>query len=133
MLFLYAFGTSIENKLGRVRFLVLYFGAGFTGSLFFSLYPNTTLPVIGSSGAISGLLAAYLIIYPKAKFLSLWIILWMVSFIFVPAWIYISFWILEQLASFALVRNADIAYQSHIGGIVFGILFAIYYKLRYNR
>ncbi len=128
MLYLYVFGAPVEIKVGKIAFLVLYFQSGVTGFLFYYLFANSNLPVIGASGAISGLIVAYLFFFPKSKIFSFWLIFWIIRFIYVPAWIFIGSWIISQMISLMLIQKSEIAYQAHLGGIIFGILFYVFYK-----
>jgi len=127
MLYLYVFGTPLENKIGKFKFLLIYFISGIAGFYLYYLTAATNLPVIGASGAISGVIAAYLVLLPKSKILSLWPILWIIRLIYIPAWIFIGFWIVSQLISLTLLQGDGIAYQSHIGGIIIGLIIGLIY------
>ena len=121
MLFLFAFGISLENILGKAWFIMLYYAAGITGWACYYYFSSSELPAVGASGAISGLMASYLILFPKARFLSVWFILWVVRFLYVPAWIYITFWIILQMCSFLFISGSDVAYEAHVGGVACGL------------
>jgi len=119
MLFLWVFGNNIEDRLGPLRYLVFYLAAGIVATLaHVALQPHSTVPVIGASGAIAGVMGAYLIWYPNAPVLT-WI------FFFVARirakWLLI-FWFLSQ---FFVNPNEGVAWGAHVGGFVFGALLAL--------
>ena len=133
MLFLVAFGISLENKTGKLLFTTLYLGAGMCGCFLYSILAKSNLPVVGASGAISGLMASYLILFPKAKLMSLWPILWIVRFIYVPSWFYVGIWIIVQIIFSIFDKNSYIAYEAHLGGILFGLAFGIFARYFFNK
>jgi membrane associated rhomboid family serine protease len=125
MLFLLIFGNNVEDRFGRLRFLLFYIVTGIIAAYGFSLAdPNSTETLIGASGAIAGVLGAYFILWPKARVWSL------VPFLFfiplrLPAWVVLGLWFVLQwfYASGAAVSNAgDVAYLAHVVGFVFGAL-----------
>jgi len=125
MLFLWIFGNNVEDLLGRARYLVLYLGAGVAAALVQALLNRASeVPMLGASGAIAGVLGAYLITYPRANvhvFLWLIIFFWIVT---VPAWILLGFWFGMQLLS-ALTAAPDspgVAFGAHVGGFVAGVV-----------
>jgi len=130
MLFLFAFGLSLEKRLGIIRFLVLYFGSGALGWLFYEEATGAQRYALGASGAISGVIAAYLILFPSAKFLSAVVILWFVKFFYIRAWVYILLWIAVQILAARYDTSSNVAYSAHMGGIVFGLLFGLWSKVR---
>ncbi|MBV9828696.1 MAG: rhomboid family intramembrane serine protease [Alphaproteobacteria bacterium] len=131
MLFLWIFGNNIEDLLGRARFLVLYFGAGVAAALTQAVAsPHSMVPMIGASGAIAGVLAAYLMTYPRANvhcFLWLVIFFWIVT---VPAWVLLGVWFALQLIRGLAVGpgSPGVAVWAHIGG--FGSGLVIYLLMR---
>ena len=74
-------------------------------------------------------MAAYLVMFPTARFFTMLMIFWVVRFIYVPAWIYIIYWIIIQMFGLFFIGGSNIAYSSHIGGVAFGLLFGIYYRI----
>ena len=127
MLFLYVFGDNVEDRLGRVRYLLFYLAAGFLATYGFSaLDPDSTQPLVGASGAIAGVLGAYLVLFPKARVWSL------LTFFFflplrLPAWLVLGGWFVLQYLYFrnAGVNDASgVAYGAHVIGFVFGALVA---------
>ena len=134
MLFLYVFGDNIEDAFGRVRYFVFYFVSGIAASLahIFSVMgtQGQYFPTIGASGAISGVLGAYLILYPRAKILSLVFFFW-ITIIAVPAVVFLGVWFAYQfLYGFLLGTAGGVAYGAHIGGFLAGILFGVAWRGR---
>ena len=139
MLFLWIFGNNIEDALGRVKFLVFYFATGTAGAIAHILTdPNSVIPTVGASGAISGVLGAYLILYPNARVLTVIPIFFFIQIIRLPAIVLIGFWFLLQLLSgiFELGLGTDgggVAYFAHIGGFVAGIILVLLMTKRRHR
>ena len=126
MWFLYIFGDNIEDRLGHIRYLVFYLFCGVAAGLvhlFTNL--NSNIPTIGASGAISGVMGAYLLLYPRSKILTLIPIFFFFQFVEIPAFIFLGFWLLIQLFSAGLTpRNVGgVAFWAHIGGFVVGLVF----------
>ena len=126
MWFLYIFGDNIEDRLGHIRYLFFYLLCGVTAGLV-HLFTNwdSKIPTIGASGAISGVMGAYLLLYPRSKILTLIPIFLFIQFIEIPAFIFLGYWLLIQLFSASLTsRNVGgIAFWAHIGGFIAGLLF----------
>jgi membrane associated rhomboid family serine protease len=127
MLFLWVFGDNIEDTMGHVKFLVFYLLCGLAASgLQVIVNPDSETPMIGASGAISGVLAAYLVLYPKGKIRTM-ILAGIPIMVLIPAWGMIGYWIVIQfingIASLG-VNTAEtgggVAYFAHIGGFVAG-------------
>lgn len=130
MLFLWIFGNNVEDALGRVRFLLWYLFAGLAATaaqtfvtLSFGTAEDASIPNIGASGAVSGVLGAYLLLLPTAKVLTLfgWFL------VEVPAFFYLGFWFLFQLwsGSYSVLNpeaGGGVAFFAHVGGFVFGVL-----------
>ena len=125
MLFLFAFGLSLEKAIGTIGFITLYYAAAISGWLLFSLTVHSSNFALGASGAVSGIIAAYLFLFPRAKFLSAIVILWIVKFFYIRAWIYIGFWIALQIWSSFYDKDSHVAYEAHIGGIAMGICWGV--------
>jgi membrane associated rhomboid family serine protease len=125
MLFLFAFGLSLEKRLGALRFLVLYVGSAMSGWLVYGATNHTDAFALGASGAISGIIVTYLFLFPQAKFLSAVLILWIVKFFYIRAWVYIVLWISVQIWSVKYDTDAHVAYGAHFGGILFGVFFGV--------
>lgn len=121
MLYLYIFGNNIEDSLGHGRFIVFYGASGLAAALMQFLFdPTSGLPMIGASGAVSGVLGAYLLLYPYARIKTLIFILIFVTTVEMPAVVMLTIWFLMQLA-FSHVGKG-VAWWAHIGGFIFGLL-----------
>jgi membrane associated rhomboid family serine protease len=125
MWFLYIFGDNVEDRLGPFRYLVFYLLCGITSGLshlLFNLHSN--IPTIGASGAIAGVMGAYLILHPHSKILTLIPIIIIPWFIEIPAFFFLGFWFVLQFLSAAGSHGniSGIAWWAHIGGFVFGIV-----------
>jgi membrane associated rhomboid family serine protease len=128
MLFLFVFGNNVEDRLGRVRYLLFYLACGYAAAYGFALAnPNSTDTLVGASGAIAGVLGAYLVLFPRARVTSL------VSFIFfipvwLPAWVVLGSWfVLQWLYSVGAgsAEGAGVAYLAHVVGFVAGVVLVI--------
>ena len=126
MLFLWIFGNNVEDFLGHLRYLVFYIVTGLVGLYtHVLLHPSSTIPVVGASGAISGVLGAYIVLYPRARVTTLLFLLFFVTFIEVPAVVLLGFWIILQLFSGlgSLGHSGSgTAHWAHIGGFAAGYL-----------
>jgi membrane associated rhomboid family serine protease len=126
MWFLYIFGDNIEDHLGHFRYLIFYIFCGVAAGLI-HLFTNwgSKIPTIGASGAISGVMGAYLLLYPSSKILTLIPIFFFFQFIEVPAFIFLGFWLLIQLFSASLTPKnvGGVAFWAHVGGFVAGLAF----------
>jgi membrane associated rhomboid family serine protease len=129
MLFLYIFGNNVEASMGRVRFLAFYILGGLAAlGLQIAVDPNSVAPMIGASGAIAAVLGGYILLYPRAKILTLVFIVLFFTVVELPAIVMLGIWFAEQ-AVVGAVGLADpiagaggVAYFAHIGGFVFGLL-----------
>lgn len=123
---LYIFGDNVEDRLGPIRYLLFYLLCGLTSGLS-HLFINwhSQIPTIGASGAIAGVMGAYLILYPKSKILTLIPIFFIPYFIEIPAIFFLGIWFVIQFlsAAGAQAQAGGIAWWAHIGGFVFGIIF----------
>jgi membrane associated rhomboid family serine protease len=132
MLFLWIFGNNVEDRLGRVTFLGFYLFGGIAAALTqVAIEPTSTLPVIGASGAIAATLGAYIVLYPRARILSLVFLGFFYQLIEVPALLVLGFWFVLQLidgiASLGLSSASEggVAFFAHIGGFVAGVVIAL--------
>jgi membrane associated rhomboid family serine protease len=126
MWFLYIFGDNVEDRLGHIRYLVFYLLCGLaSGVSQFIINWHSNIPTIGASGAIAGVMGAYLILYPRAKVLTLIPIFFLPYFVQIPAFFFLGIWLLFQLLNAALSTGkvGGIAWWAHIGGFIFGIVF----------
>ncbi|HEX9943843.1 MAG TPA: rhomboid family intramembrane serine protease [Thermoanaerobaculia bacterium] len=128
MLFLWIFGDNVEDRLGHVRYLVFYLLAGYAAT-FAHLWanPGSPVPAIGASGAISGVLGAYLFLHPQARIETLVFLGFFARLVLVPAWVFLPFWFLIQFFSGVAslrVTTAEavggVAWFAHIGGFIAG-------------
>jgi membrane associated rhomboid family serine protease len=130
MLFLYIFGNNVEDYLGHAAYLAFYLAGGIAGSLLqVAVDPAATIPSMGASGAIAGVLAAYLVLYPRARVGSLVILVFIPLYVRLPALVVIGFWALAQfLAGYAqlgvpgALEAGGVGYFAHIGGFISGLL-----------
>ena len=123
---LYIFGDNIEDRLGPFRYLLFYLLCGLASGLsHLLLNMNSTIPTIGASGAISGVMGAYLVLHPRSRILTLIPILIFPWFVEIPAFFFIGFWFVMQLLNAAGSHGVGggIAWWAHIGGFLFGIVF----------
>ncbi len=133
MLYLWIFGNNVEDAMGHVRFVIFYLLCGIVAVLAQSL-PNmaSTLPMIGASGAISGVLGAYLLLYPHARVLVLIPLGFYTQLVHLPAMAVLGFWFVLQLISTALSdpQAGGVAFGAHIGGFVAGMALLPLFKYR---
>ncbi len=125
MWFLWLFGNNVEDSMGHVRYLVFYLLMGSAAGLA-QVYasPTSPIPTVGASGAISGVMGAYLVLYPKVKIQTLFIIIFFIRIIPVPAWLILGEWFAVQLISGSAgpQTGGGVAFFAHIGGFVGGVL-----------
>lgn len=138
MWYLWIFGDNIEDACGRLRFLLLYLGSGLIASLAHILSdPGSTIPTIGASGAISGVLGAYLVLYPRANVLTLVTVLFIWHLVKIPAIAFLGFWFLLQVLSASVLLVArvpsTVAYWAHIGGFLAGAILVLPLRRRRRR
>ncbi|MDY0296486.1 MAG: rhomboid family intramembrane serine protease [Acidobacteriota bacterium] len=120
MLFLWIFGNNIEDRLGPWLYLPFYLACGVGASLLHVLFhPNSLTPVIGASGAVSGVMGAYLLLFPRAKVRSLLFIFVLVTFVDIPAGVFLVIWFVFQ---FSYIGGGGIAWAAHVGGFLLGML-----------
>jgi membrane associated rhomboid family serine protease len=122
MWFLWIFGNNIEDIEGHFRFLIFYLLGGVVASfLQIAVNPSSTVPTIGASGAISAVLGAYMLKFPRARIRTLLFIFIFITIISVPAIVFIGIWFFIQLISSIGRAEAGVAWFAHIGGFVFGL------------
>ncbi len=131
MLFLYIFGDNVEDAFGHVRYLIFYLVCGLVADSAHILSLSTpfelAIPTLGASGAISGVLGAYIVMYPKARVLTLLLIRF-IYFVRIPAAVFLGFWFLLQLLYTALGIGGGVAYWAHIGGFVAGVMLVLLFR-----
>lgn len=135
MFFLYVFGDNLEDRFGHFRYLLLYLFWGVMASIAHSVYAISTgegaIPAIGASGAISGVLGAYLIFFPHAKIHTI-IFAFFITTVRIPAIAYIPFWFIMQLIFALIGQSGGVAYLAHIGGFLIGLISAYLWKFLSN-
>lgn len=128
MLFLYVFGNNVEERMGRVGFLLFYLLGGAVAAYGFALAdPGSTVPMVGASGAVSAVLGAYLALWPRARVWSLVPVLFFIP-LRLPAWLVLGLWFVLQYvyaAGYATSGAGGVAYLAHVLGFVFGFLVAL--------
>ena len=133
MWFLHIFGDNIESLLGHVKYLLFYLACGMGAALVqFLTEPASTTPMVGASGAIAGVLGAYMIRFPKAKVHIFAIIIIFITTIVVPAQIVLGLWFLMQLSgglgSLGVDTTGGVAWFAHIGGFIIGVTSLQYFQ-----
>lgn len=124
MLYLWIFGNNVEDALGHVRYLLFYLISGVAAVYAHALVdPFSTLPMIGASGAVSGVLGAYLVVFPRARVLALVPMGFVMRMVRVPALFVLGFWIVIQLlyGVFSLGTPGGVAWFAHVGGFLAGV------------
>jgi len=125
---LYLFGDNVEDRLGHLRFFLFYLAAGIGANLVhFMISHDSTVPVIGASGAIAGVMAAYLRLFPFARIITLFPVIFIPYFFEIPAYFFMGLWFISQVfsgaASLAMTEGGGgIAWWAHIGGFAVGFL-----------
>jgi len=134
MLFLFIFGDNVENNFGHVKYLIFYLmcglGANFTQIVMGGA--DSVIPNLGASGAIAGVLAAYVVLFPAARIRGLVPVGYFAFNANIPAWVMIGIWILTQIISTSLIseQTSDVAYWAHIGGFGLGLVLTFVFRNR---
>lgn len=128
MLFLWVFGDNVEDALGHVRFLVFYLACAAAGALVHGLFqPASEAPLIGASGAVSGVVAAYLLLHPKVR---VWVLVFFRIPLPLPAVIPLLLWVGQQFYMLLLDPEGGISWGAHVGGIVAGAVLVVFLRRR---
>lgn len=125
MLYLFIFGAAVEEAMGHLRFALFYFASGIAAALAMAAFmPHSTVPVIGASGAIAGVLGAYFVLYPRARILTVLPIFVFLYFVEIPAVAYLLIWFIAQLYWGLASTDAmgGVAWWAHVGGFLFGMV-----------
>jgi membrane associated rhomboid family serine protease len=139
MLYLWIFGDNVEDTLGHGRFLVFYLASGAAAAVGQTLVtPSSAIPMVGASGAVSGVLGAYLLLFPHAAILTLLSFGFFIRFVRVPALIVLGFWIVLQVvngyvSAQVMGREGGVAWFAHIGGFLAGMLLLFLLRPRQSR
>jgi membrane associated rhomboid family serine protease len=135
LLFLWIFGNNVEDRLGSVLYLLFYLAGGVAAALTqVAISPNSSIPLVGASGAIAAALGAYIVLFPGARILSLVFLGFFYQLLEVPAIIVLGFWFgLQLLSGFAAfdaeTAQGGVAFFAHIGGFVFGLVVGLLLRL----
>lgn len=126
MLFLWVFGDNVEDAMGHLRFLLFFIMCGvFAGLAHSMVMRSSDIPVIGASGSVAGIVAAYLMLHPKVK---IWVLaLWRIPMKITAAWV-LGFWILLQVFSAFVVDAEGIAWWAHVGGLAAGAVLILFMR-----
>jgi membrane associated rhomboid family serine protease len=127
MWFLWLFGNNIEDSMTRGRFVVFYLLCGFAAAFLQTLVnPNSIVPMVGASGAISGVMGAYLVLYPRVRVFTMVTLGFFLTTVALPAWVMLLYWAFLQFASGLLSSTVEsqggVAFWAHVGGFLAGIL-----------
>ena len=132
MVFFWAFGPEIEDAMGRPRYLGFYLLGGVIAMLTqVGLDPHSTIPNLGASGAIAAVMGAFLVTFPEDRIRTLLFFVVFVTIQYIPAVVLIGFWFLTQLwdaGTVATTQQGGVAYAAHIGGMLFGMIFARFFE-----
>ena len=132
MLYLWIFGDNVEDRLGHGRYFLFYIGCGMSAALLHAiLFARSQVPCVGASGAIAGVLAAYLLFFPKARVSTLFVFFVFFRVVRLPAVVLLLIWIGLQVASGITelsARAGGVAWFAHIGGFAGGLLFAFMFR-----
>jgi membrane associated rhomboid family serine protease len=133
MLFLWVFGDNIEDRFGHFKYFLFYLAAGITAAgLQIAIDTMSEIPTIGASGAIAGVLGAYLVLFPRSRVRTI-VIFFFITFIRIPAILLLGFWFLLQFIGGVgslgpSAQAGGVAYWAHVGGFIFGIIVAAIYR-----
>jgi len=127
MVFLHAFGPRVEDAMGRVKYTAFYLLSGLAASLSqTAIDPHSTIPSLGASGGIAGVMGAFIVISPGDEIKTLWFFGFLARVSFIPAFLLIGVWFLiqlfDQVGSVADVQSGGVAYAAHVGGFLFGAI-----------
>lgn len=121
MWFLWIFGNNVEEAFGHLRFLLLYILGGVAATLaFVAVNPESTVPLVGASGAIAAVLGAYAVLYPTHSVVTL--VVWVL--IPIPAAVFLGIWFVLQFG----LAGGNVAWEAHVGGFIFGLLVALFFR-----
>ncbi len=120
--FLWIFGNNVEDAMGRVRFALFYLLAGAVAALAHVWSePTSLLPMVGASGAISGVMGAYLVLFPRARVRTLLVLVVFFTVVDLPAFVVLLYWFVIQLFAGALGADSGVAFWAHVGGFMAGV------------
>lgn len=122
MWFLWVFGNNVEDAMGHLRFAAFYLLCGIAAALAqVTVEPGSPVPMVGASGAISGVMGAYAMLYPRVRIHTLVVLVILFFRVAVPAWVMLGYWFLLQLLSTGMGQVGGVAFWAHIGGFLAGV------------
>lgn len=128
MLFLWVFGDNVEDAMGHIRFLIFYLVCAAAAAFFHGLLmPTSEGPLIGASGAVSGVVAAYFLLHPKVR---VWVLVLFRIPLPLPAFIPLAFWIVQQFYMLVVDEDSGVSFAAHVGGILAGSLLVLVLRRR---
>jgi len=136
MLYLWIFGDNVEDQLGHFGFLVFYVAAGGAAALGQVMVSSgSTIPMIGASGAIAGVMGAYFVLYPHSRVLTVVFLLFFMDMVEIPAIFFLGIWFIKELFSGvgslgAGALNGGVAFWAHVAGFAFGATLGLFWRLR---
>lgn len=139
LLYLRVFGDNVEDRMGHLGFLLFYLASGFAGAAGQYVFdPQSSVPIVGASGAIAGVLGAYIVMFPKARVLTLFPVFVILTFIEVPAFVFLGIWALQQFLNGYLLVSTEavgegVAWFAHIGGFALGVAMGLVSRLTRRR
>lgn len=126
MLFLWVFGDNVEDAMGHLKFLLFYLACAAAGALVHGLVlPTSQAPLIGASGAVSGVVAAYLMLHPKVR---VWVLVFMRFPLPLPAFIPLLFWVGQQFVMLVIDGESNVSWGAHVGGIIAGAVLVLFLR-----
>jgi membrane associated rhomboid family serine protease len=132
MWFFWIFGNNVEDSMGRPRFLVFYLICGLAAATLQTLLnPDSAVPMVGASGAISGIMGAYVVLYPRVRVHMLVVLVVFITRIVVPAYLMLGYWFLLQLLGGAATAGSEhggVAFWAHVGGFLAGALLILPFR-----
>jgi len=140
LLYLRVFGDNVEDRLGPIRYVLFYLGSGIAGTLAqWAVAPDSPVPMVGASGAIAGVLGAYLVVFPSTRIVTVFPVFIFLTFIEVPAFVFLGLWALQQYLNGLMALEAGlgaeggVAWFAHLGGFAVGVVVGIGLRLRGRR
>ncbi len=135
MWFLWIFGDNVEDVLGKARYIVFYLLCGLAAALtHFAVEPGSTLPVLGASGAIAGVLGAYLVLFPGARVVTLVPVFFFLQIMELPAFLILGYWFVLQILAVSVAglgpSSGGTAWWAHVGGFLTGVVLVLVMRPR---
>ena len=132
MWFLWLFGNNVEDAMTRTRFVIFYIACGLAAAaLQVATHPSSMIPMVGASGAISGVMGAYLLMFPNVRVMTLVVLGFFITRTALPAWVMLGYWAFIQFASGLTTVNAEgggVAFWAHVGGFAAGLALALAFR-----